>query len=267
MTETTKKTTTKKRASTVKGKQTINWMGFCRKEHYVLNKENAAIKKLISKAEVKSLSKKREQEILDSLEESDFSCKLLLLQFFKDIVHAAGYKSIKYVPLGQASQTYCSLACEIEFEDGRVSTGVADAHVSNSTSFTKYYCAAIAENRSFIRAVKQHFNIPVLGKDEIGETPSEDGGNLTPNGSSDVAGQPTPNTTLQSLVQKKLKIENFEDFKKFLKAEVKKAQEDDEPPIIKEDEYQDWAKYESFSDVKPMKALQLIAYIKSISKE
>jgi len=178
--------------------------------------------------------------------------EVLLLQFFKDLLHKEGFASIRYIPLGAADQGYCGLSCEILWHNGQLTSGIADTHFNNCKSFTKYYLAAMSENRSFIRAVKAYFNIPYLGKDEIGDAPKEDEpkrGKDAPTG---------PDVTLKNKVKSILKISEFDSFKTFLRKQVK---ENKETAWLKEDEYSDWASYSDWHEINKKKILELVGLI------
>jgi len=183
--------------------------------------------------------------------------EVLLLQFFKDLLHKEGFTSIRYIPLGAADQGYCGLSCEIVWRNGQLTSGIADTHFNNCKSFTKYYLAAMSENRSLIRAVKAYFNIPYLGKDEIGDAPKED----EPKRSGDA---PTgPDVTLRNKVKSILKISEFDNFKTFLRNQVK---EDKKSAWLKEDEYSDWANYSDWHEINKKKILELVGLINEYKK-
>ena len=197
-------------------------------------------------------------------ENPKFKCKdensgveVLLLQFFKDLLHKEGFTSLRYIPLGAADQGYCGLSCEIVWQNGQLTSGIADTHFNNCKSFTKYYLAAMSENRSLIRAVKAYFNIPYLGKDEIGDAPKEE----EPKRSSDA---PTgPDVTLKNKVKSILKISEFDNFKTFLRNQVK---EDKKTAWLKENEYSDWANYSDWHEINKKKILELVGLINEYKK-
>ncbi len=116
----------------------------------------------------------RREAIPSSAEGLDDKDKLVLLWGFKRLAQIRGIRSVKFNPL-TVTNDFVSLECEIcwkgnfetDFQDFCF-PGTADAHHGNTFSFAKEYLTAIAENRSFIRAVRNSLNIPILGKDEIG---------------------------------------------------------------------------------------------------
>jgi hypothetical protein len=215
----------------------------------VLNKQMA---KSYGKIDSEKISKKKEKEVLDSV---DDKFKIILLQFFKDILHSEGFESIEYIPIGPSQENYTGLICKIKWSNGKITSGIGDAHYCNTNSFAKYYLGPIAENRSFVRAVKAYFNISMLGADEIGEIPKEE--------PSVSLGTPTgPIFTLRKISKEKLSISSFEDFKKFLRLQIKNHPDQ---LWIKPEEYENWSEYDDWSNITKLKAVELISKIKSIN--
>jgi len=221
-------------------------------EFLVLNKQMA---KSYGKIDSEKISKKKEKEVLDSVDEK---FKIILLQFFKDILHKEGFESIDYEPLGPSHESYTGLCCKIKWTNGKVTSGIGDAHYCNTNSFAKYYLGPIAENRSFVRAVKAYFNISMLGADEIGEIPKE-------NDTSALSiGAPTgPIFTLRKTSKEQLGITSFDEFKQFLRDRVKSHPKE---AWIKPSEYDDWAEYGDWENVKKVKATELISKIKKLNQ-
>jgi hypothetical protein len=94
-----------------------------------------------------------------------------------------GYMGFTYVTTS-ASPHYVHTKCSInwlpnyESEDLSVfSEGIGDAHEGNTDSFMKFYLAAAAENRSFVRCVRNYLNIAIVSDEEI----REKGGKVTNN--------------------------------------------------------------------------------------
>jgi len=232
-----------------------------------LNKEMA---KKWGVTDSESITKKKEREVLASLK--DDKLKIVLLQFFKDIAHIEGFKSIDYEPLGPSNEFYCGAKCKIIWENGQTTSGMGDAHGYNTSSFTKYYTAAIAENRAFIRAVKAYFNISIVGADEIGETPKDDGlppKTLTKDPSTpklEVEAPVGPHVTLKRVVKEKLQISEFEVFLKYLRKQYAEAANSDGkiPSLIPEKDAADWKDYGSWESVPKSKVAELISKIKSL---
>ena len=117
---------------------------------------------------------KRKEAIPTDISLLDEKDKLILLWGFKKVALLRGYNSIKFTPI-VATENLISLECQICWR-GNVETdfrdvcfsGCGDAHEGNTFNFAKKYLTAIAENRAFVRAVRNSLNIPILGQDEIG---------------------------------------------------------------------------------------------------
>lgn len=140
----------------------INWLEMVDKSEIVPNKGNF---------------ERRNKSAPSSAEGLDYKDCLILLAGFKKVARLRGMKSVRFNTIVSGTE-YVDVECVIEwfpnFETGNQAVQFAakgDASISNCDSFTKYYLSAIAENRSFVRAVRNFLNIPVLGKDEIGVTP------------------------------------------------------------------------------------------------
>lgn len=245
----------------------LDWREEVKMEYLYLNKDVAARYKLIDNAK-KFLKRDDEVAILESLD-FDHPAKTLLLQFFKDLAHKQGFHSIRYIPTGNSSFDYAGFSCEILWQDGTVSSGVGDAHPGNCFSFTKHYCGPIAENRAFIRSVKSYFNIPILGRDEIGPS-SDDEDQSVKNRysqSTETATEkktssssiPSPQGLLEKVVKEKLNIKSFDDFKSYLRGKVTSG----ESGWLEESEFPAWKKYESFGEIPESKCMGLIGKIKA----
>lgn len=110
---------------------------------------------------------------------------LILLNGFKSLARIRGVKSVEYTIGESSSPVYCSIGCKITWMGNyetnmleTVSSGVADAHFNNikSDNFARYYISSTAQNRAFVRAVKDGTGITIYGFDEIGETPADNKG-------------------------------------------------------------------------------------------
>jgi hypothetical protein len=74
-----------------------------------------------------------------------------------------------------ASQEYFATSCTIEwlpnYETNNLSStfsALADAHQDNTYSFACNFLAATAENRAFVRCVRNFLRINVVGQEEMG---------------------------------------------------------------------------------------------------
>ena len=143
----------------------INWRKMVKPEHLVPNRE---------------AFERRSQPVpstVDGLEDKDL---LILLQGLKDLAKLRGYRAVKH-RIAECGPTFCCVETTIDwepnFETGfeTVSfTALADASSQNTNGFAAQFPAAIAENRGFVRCVRNFLGINITGKDELGSKSSVD---------------------------------------------------------------------------------------------
>ena len=139
---------------------------------------------------------------------------------------------------------YVCVVCSIKwignYEAGGESVtfeAIADTHPDNTASFTRSYISAMAENRAFVRCVRNFLKINIVGKDEIGAKQPFKEEMVVEN----------PMAPLNTLV-KAMKDKNivFEDVKKRLM----------------KDNYPDAESISSLEQISPTKMFELVARIK-----
>ena len=108
---------------------------------------------------------------VSSLEDRDL---LILLGGIKELAQIRGFANVSYNVVA-ASQEYFATSCTIDWlpnyeTDGReVSfSSLADAHIDNTYSFASNFLAATAENRAFVRCVRNFLKINIVGQEEMG---------------------------------------------------------------------------------------------------
>lgn len=119
---------------------------------------------------VPNLERTKETDI-SKLKDSEI---LVLLAGWKYLLSLRGYSNL-YYSIKEASQNYCCITCNItwipnyETEGREISfESIADAHAGNTDpKMGLNYLASIAENRAFVRCVRNFLRINVLGKDEL----------------------------------------------------------------------------------------------------
>lgn len=77
-----------------------------------------------------------------------------------------------YIPTETGHILFAQVAYEIEFEDGTVWAGTADAHANNCPELG-HYPSAVAESRAEARALRKALGIAELAKEEISDVPIE----------------------------------------------------------------------------------------------
>lgn len=138
---------------------TINWRAMVGKEYLVANKD--AIKSQNKDVDISTLPDNQ---------------LLILLAGIKELAQVRGFKSVSY-DVVEANHNYVAVKCTIDWipnyetEMEPVSfSALADAHIENTKSFAKDFLMAIAENRAFVRAVRNFLRINIVGTDEMGDT-------------------------------------------------------------------------------------------------
>jgi hypothetical protein len=103
---------------------------------------------------------------------------LILLGGLKELAQIRGFEKVEYEVIN-ASSDYVAVKCNIiwipNFETSNKSvsfSSLADAHLDNTKDFAKNFLMAIAENRAFIRCVRNFLRINIVGNDEIGKSTS-----------------------------------------------------------------------------------------------
>lgn len=135
----------------------VDWRAMVPKEFLVVNKGNFKNRSL--------------PESIEGLEDKDL---LILLGGIKYIASLRGYNSVRH-EVNYVSERMVGVKTRIlwvpNFEtDGRdvEFESLADATTNNTSSFATAYLTATAENRGFVRAVRNFLGINVCGQDEVG---------------------------------------------------------------------------------------------------
>lgn len=143
---------------------TINWRKMVKPEFLVPHKQ---------------VFEKTGKPVPESIEGLSDKELLILLGGIKELVSVRGFTKCSYRLTAPTSE-YVIAVCEIEWlpnyeTQGRaiISSGVGDASPFNTTSFGKLYLAPFAENRAFVRCVRQFLRINVVSQEEISEMASE----------------------------------------------------------------------------------------------
>lgn len=139
---------------------------------YVFNDDGYVNWRKMIRPEFLVPNKQRTQETdISKLEDKDL---LILLGGIKELAQIRGFTCVSYdVP--EAGPNYVIASCYInwignyETADREVSfQSIADASPDNTQSFARNYLAAIAENRAFVRCVRNFLKINIVGQEEIG---------------------------------------------------------------------------------------------------
>lgn len=137
---------------------TVNWKAMIKKEFLVPNKDRLPAGTDTSDIDV------------STLEDSQL---LILLGGVKNIALLRGFTRVDYDVIN-AREEYVAVKCTINwignFETENIPvefSALADAHYQNTSGFGNKFLMAIAENRAFVRAVRNFLRINITGQDEI----------------------------------------------------------------------------------------------------
>jgi len=203
----------------------INWRKMVKTEYLVPNRQ------------------KTQETDVTKLEDKDL---LILLGGIKELAQIRGYSKVEYKVVA-ASENYFATSCRItwlpNYETGDkeiVFEALADATTNNTKSFARFFLAAIAENRAFVRCVRNFLKINIVSQEELGDAKLVDDSSFA---------QENP-TSPQSLLEKVMKDKNinFDQLKKRL---------------IKE-KFDGAENLNSITDISKVKIFELIDRIKKI---
>ncbi len=186
---------------------------------YVFNEDGYVNWRKMIRPEFLVANKQRTQETDTSkLEDKDL---LILLGGIKELAQIRGFTCVSYdVP--EAGPNYVIASCYInwignyETSNADVSfQSLADASPDNTQSFARNYLAAIAENRAFVRCVRNFLKINIVGQEEIGVKVIDEPGSDNPM---------SPAAVLHSLMKEKgVSFDQIQ--KRLIKDKYEKAEE------------------------------------------
>lgn len=144
----------------------VDWKKMIPKKFFVINRQK--------EDEIqKTLGKPIEEVSVDEVDEKNL---LVLLGGFRYLAELRGYTKVDYSRPAIGPNGEVSVACSITWKGNYEScdepvtfTGLGDATLNNTSPIGGiYYLTAIAENRSFIRSVRNFLRLEgILGRDEL----------------------------------------------------------------------------------------------------
>lgn len=132
----------------------INWRAMVKTQYLVPNRQ------------------KTQETDISKLDDKDL---LILLGGIKELAQIRGFTSVEYKVI-TAADNYFATSCRItwipnyETENRPVIfEALADASLVNTKDFARYFLAAIAENRAFVRCVRNFLKINIVSQEELGD--------------------------------------------------------------------------------------------------
>lgn len=142
---------------------TINWRAMVQKEYLVPNRDAFKAQKDVNLKEI-DISLLPDNQLL------------ILLAGLKELAQIRGYQNVSYQVI-QAQPDYVAVKCTIDWIPNYETSmnpvsfsSLADAHLDNTKDFAKNFLMAIAENRAFVRTIRNFLKINIVGNDEMGKT-------------------------------------------------------------------------------------------------
>lgn len=144
------------------------------KVDYIFNENGTVDWRKMVKEEFLVPNKQRTQETdVSKLKDSEL---IILLGGIKELAQIRGYTNVNYV-VTSPSPDYVVATCSIDWipnyetEDRAVTfSAIGDASPSNTQSFAKFFLGPIAENRAFVRCVRNFLKINIVAQEELGNT-------------------------------------------------------------------------------------------------
>ena len=171
---------------------------------------------------------------------------IILLGGIKQLAQIRGYTDVTY-DVATPSPEYVVATCSIKWipnyeTEGKevVFSSVGDASPQNTKSFAKFFLGPIAENRAFVRCVRNFLKINIVSQEELGNNKAEQA-------AENESGSLDPRNILQTLMKEK--------GISFDKLKVK---------LLKE-EYKGESELNSLSDISKIKVFELIERIRKVN--
>ena len=210
----------------------IDWRKMVKPEHLVPNKDRT------SETDVTKLK--------------DYQL-IILLGGIKELAQIRGYTDVKYDVVSPSSD-YVVATCTISWKPNYETEGevvvfsaIGDASPHNTNSFARNFLGPIAENRAFVRCVRNFLKINIVGKEELGGADAPPTATNTSSTTSDTSMD--PRSMLQSVMNEK--GITFDKIKQKLSSE----------------DFEGAESLESLGDIPKLKAFELIERIKKVKSK
>ena len=164
----------------------IDWRKMVKPEHLVPNKDRT------SETDVTKLK--------------DYQL-IILLGGIKELAQIRGYTDVTY-SVTSPSSDYVVATCTITWKpnyetesEAVVFSAIGDASPHNTNSFARNFLGPIAENRAFVRCVRNFLKINIVGKEELGGADAPPTATNTSSATSDTSMD--PRSMLQAVMNEK----------------------------------------------------------------
>lgn len=189
-------------------------------------------------------------QTIDGLEDSQL---LIKLAGIKELANLRGLQKVSY-KVEESSEERCVVTCTISFipnyethnsQDGVVFSSIANATIYNTNGFAGKFLECIAENRAFVRAVRNFLGIHIVGADEVDSSKDKSPIQALPRSSA-------KDISPQGILKEKAGVE-FNDFLQKLRSFYSDGSYKNDPETIKT-----WKSYKDIPAKECRKLLKLL---------
>ena len=173
---------------------------------------------------------------------------LIKLGGIKELAKLRGFTDCHY-DVVKCEEDHVAVKCIITFipnyetrNEHTVFCDMANATLSNTSSFATKFLETIACNRAFVRCVRNFLNVHIVGDDEIDKSSPDQ---IVAVSKSKKNSNPfSPLTTLKNKAETSLGCTDFSEFKEFIRTWWRERVEG----IYQNESVSDWQKWEDISD-------------------
>jgi hypothetical protein len=196
----------------------------------------------------------RKLQVPDSIEGLGDHQLLVKLAGIKELARLRGFLDVQF-KIETISSHYATAVCSISWmpnyeSDGNAQTftSTANATSENCSGFGVKFLEPIAENRAFVRSVRNYLNIHIVGDDEIDKSKNK----VAYEESESIVQSLTPQSALKNSAKQNLGCDDFEAFKKHLR----KLWKDE---TYKNEEAANWNSFEDIPIKESRKLLSIVS--------
>ena len=214
----------------------VNWRAMISSEHLYPNKDHFEMRKM---------------PVPDSIEGLDDNQLLIKLGGIKELAKLRGFHNLTY-DIYESSDNRVVTQCMINWIGNYESNGsqtfssIANATIHNTNGFAAKFLECIAENRAFVRAVRNFLGIHIVGADEIDSSKNKSPIVAPPSSSG------AKDISPQGILKEKAGTD-FNSFKGSLREWYKSGAYTNDPEAIKE-----WSDYKDIPAKECRKLLKLL---------
>ncbi len=216
----------------------VNWRAMINPEHLYPNKDYFEMRKM---------------PVPDSIEGLEDNQLLIKLGGIKELAKLRGFHNVTY-DVVESSDSRVVVQCMINWIENyegayahtQTFSSIANATTNNTNGFAAKFLECIAENRAFVRTVRNFLGIHIVGADEIDSSKNKSPIVAPPSSSG------AKDITPQGILKEKAGTD-FNSFKGCLRAWYKTGAYTNDPEVIKE-----WSDYKDIPAKECRKLLKLI---------